>query len=53
VSAFTLKRDIAHLRERMNAPIVHDRERGGWRLDLDQPTIGVRYELPGLWLQWG
>jgi predicted DNA-binding transcriptional regulator YafY len=34
----------------MNAPIVFDRERGGWRLDRTATVIGTQYELPGLWL---
>jgi predicted DNA-binding transcriptional regulator YafY len=46
----TLKRDLAHLRDRMNAPIVFDRERGGWRLDRSATVVGTQYELPGLWL---
>ena len=50
VSAATVKRDIAYLRYRMNAPIVFDRERGGWRLDRSQASVGTQYELPGLWL---
>ena len=50
VSAATLKRDIAHLRHRMNAPIVFDRDRRGWRLDRGQASLGAQYELPGLWL---
>ena len=49
-SPATVKRDIAHLRDRMNAPVVFDRERGGWRLDRQAATIGTQYELPGLWL---
>ena len=32
VSAATIKRDIAHLRYLMNAPIVH--EQGRWLLEL-------------------
>ncbi len=44
-SPATLKRDIAHLRDRMNAPVVFDRERAGWRLDLQAATIGTQYEL--------
>lgn len=46
----SLKRDIAHLRNRMGAPIVFDRERGGWRLDKQAMPVGTQYELPGLWL---
>jgi predicted DNA-binding transcriptional regulator YafY len=49
VSPATLKRDLALLRDRMNAPIVWDRERRGWWLDRSQPTVGTQYELPGLW----
>ena len=50
ISPATLKRDFAHLRDRMNAPIVHDRERGGWRLDPQSAAFGTQYELPSLWL---
>jgi len=50
VSPATLKRDIAHLRDRMNAPVVFDRERRGWRLDAAAQLAGTQYELPGLWL---
>lgn len=49
ISAATLKRDLAHLRDRMNAPIVFDRERGGWRLDATSQLPGTQFELPGLW----
>ncbi|MBS0446699.1 MAG: WYL domain-containing protein [Proteobacteria bacterium] len=49
VSASTLKRDIEWMRDRLNAPIVWDRERGGWRKNLVQPAVGGQFELPGLW----
>ena len=49
-SPATLKRDLAHPRDRMNAPIVFDRERSGWRLDRGAGIVGTQYELPGLWL---
>jgi predicted DNA-binding transcriptional regulator YafY len=49
ISPATLKRDLAHLRDRMNAPVVHDRELGGWRLDRSEARVGTQYELPGLW----
>jgi len=49
VSPATLKRDLAHLRDRLNAPLIWDRERKGWRLDRDQAGVGTQYELPGLW----
>jgi len=47
VSWATLKRDLAYMRDRLHAPVVYDRDRGGYR--FDQPGIGPRYELPGLW----
>lgn len=47
VSPATLKRDLAFMRDRLNAPIVFDRELGGYRLERN--TIGPRHELPGLW----
>jgi len=50
ISPATLKRDIAHLRDRMNAPVVFDRARCGYRLDASQALTGTQYELPGLWL---
>ena len=50
VSPATLKRDLAHLRDRMNAPVVWDRDQQGWRLDAHQAVVGTQYELPGLWL---
>lgn len=50
ISPATLKRDLAHLRDRMNAPVVFDRERNGWRLDAAAQRVGAQYELPGLWL---
>ncbi len=50
VSRSTLKRDIAVLRDRLNAPITWSAERGGWIVDNNQSGMGVQYELPGLWL---
>ena len=50
ISAATLKRDFAHLRDRMNAPLVFDRHLGAYRLDRSQALPGTQYELPGLWL---
>ncbi|MDZ4200692.1 MAG: YafY family protein [Gallionella sp.] len=49
VSKATLKRDIALMRDRMNAPIVFDRELGGYRFDKNNRMHGAPYELPGLW----
>ena len=50
VSPATLKRDLAHLRDRMNMPVVFDRDRGGWRLDQSERGAGTQYEIPNLWL---
>ena len=47
VSRATLNRDLAMLRDRMNAPIVFDREAGGYR--FADANLGPQYELPGLW----
>jgi predicted DNA-binding transcriptional regulator YafY len=49
VSKATLKRDLALMRDRMNAPIVFDRELGGYRFDKSKKMLGASYELPGLW----
>lgn len=48
VSRATLKRDLEYLRNRLNAPIVWDRDAGGYRFDKDE-QLGGQYELPGLW----
>ena len=45
VSRATLKRDLAYLRDRLNAPIVWDRARGGYCFS----GTDRQYELPGLW----
>jgi len=47
VSWPTLKRDLAYLRDRMNWPVVFDRELNGYR--LDKSTEQVMQALPGLW----
>ncbi|MEZ5741434.1 MAG: WYL domain-containing protein [Burkholderiaceae bacterium] len=47
VSRATLKRDLAYLRDRLNAPILYDRDAGGYR--FEQAGSGPQYELPGLW----
>lgn len=48
VSKATLKRDLAYLRDRHGAPIVYDRDLGGYRLDQPDQTA-PRHELPGIW----
>jgi predicted DNA-binding transcriptional regulator YafY len=45
ISPATFKRDLAKLRDRLNIPVVFDRDLGGYRLD----TTDARQELPGLW----
>lgn len=48
VSLATFKRDIAYLRDRMHAPIVYDREAGGYRFDTSVADREL-WQLPGLW----
>ncbi len=48
VSRATFKRDLEYLRDRMNMPVVWDRERGGYRLDEDASSAHI-FQLPGLW----
>lgn len=50
VSRSTLKRDVALVRDRLNAPVVWDSEQRGWRLEKSAALPGTQYELPGLWL---
>jgi predicted DNA-binding transcriptional regulator YafY len=47
VSRAQLKRDLAYMRERFNAPIDYDRDANGYK--FGRPLAGPRYELPGLW----
>ena len=49
VSRSTLKRDVALVRDRLNAPLVWDEHQRGWRLDHKQAQVGPQYELPGMW----
>jgi len=49
VSWATLKRDLNYLKDRLNAPIIFDRELGGYRFETEGNRIGPQYELPGLW----
>lgn len=48
VSKPTVKRDLAYLRDRFNAPISYDHTLRGYRF-TDPVPDGPRYELPGLW----
>ena len=49
ISWATLKRDLAYMKDRLHAPIVFDRDLGGYRIEKDSKQIGPQYELPGLW----
>jgi len=48
VSPATFKRDLEYLRDRMGAPVIWDRERGGYCFDPSDEQA-VKFELPGLW----
>jgi predicted DNA-binding transcriptional regulator YafY len=47
MSSASVKRDIAYMRERYNAPIEYDREANGYRFGA--AGAGPQYQLPGLW----
>ncbi|KAK6029042.1 HTH domain protein [Ostertagia ostertagi] len=47
VSPATLKRDLAYLRERLDAPIEYDAADNGYR--FGQQWRGGKHELPGVW----
>ena len=49
VSWATLKRDLAYMKDRLNAPIIFDKELGGYRFEEERHHVGPQYELPGLW----
>jgi predicted DNA-binding transcriptional regulator YafY len=44
-SRSTLSRLIADLRDKLSAPLIHDKDRNGYRYD----TTDGRHPLPGLW----
>ncbi|MCW5595558.1 MAG: WYL domain-containing protein [Rhodocyclaceae bacterium] len=48
VSRATIKRDLEYMRNRLNAPIVWDRDEGGYRF-AGREGGAAQYELPGLW----
>lgn len=52
VSRATFQRDMKYLRDRLHAPIVWDRDAGGYRFERLKAT-GPAYELPGLWFSSG
>ena len=47
MSPASVKRDLAYMRDRFNAPIEYDRDANGYRFGAAR--TGPRYELPGLW----
>lgn len=47
ISRATFKRDLEYLRDRLNAPVIWDRDAGGYR--YDKPAEGPAFALPGLW----
>ncbi len=49
VSLATFKRDLEHMRDRLNAPVIWDRDLNGYRFASEQQGRGPRYQLPGLW----
>lgn len=49
VSPATFKRDLAYMRERFNAPIEWDDDRGGYVFRRGGRAVGPTYALPGLW----
>ena len=49
VSPATLKRDLEYMRNRLNAPIIWDREDRAYRFETKTKSVGDQYELPGLW----
>lgn len=50
VSRATLHRDLAYLRDRMDAPIVYDRDSEGYRLQTAPPDRAqASHQLPGVW----
>jgi predicted DNA-binding transcriptional regulator YafY len=48
ISRATFKRDLEYMRDRLHAPIVWDRELGGYRL-VATSEGAPEYQLPGLW----
>lgn len=47
ISLATFKRDLAYLRDRLNAPIEYDADAGGYQFGKAIP--GASHELPGMW----
>ena len=52
VSRATFKRVLEYMRDRLHAPIVWNREAGGYHFE-NASAVGPAYELPGLWFSAG
>ena len=52
VSLATFKRDLEYMRERLHAPILWDRDAGGYRYTQPDP-LAPTFALPGLWFNSG
>ncbi len=52
ISLATFKRDLEYMRDRLHAPIIFDRDLGGYRYDNPNPNA-PQFELPGLWFNAG
>lgn len=52
VSRATFKRDMEYMRDRLHAPIIWDRDAGGYQFE-NVNARGPAYELPGLWFSAG
>jgi predicted DNA-binding transcriptional regulator YafY len=50
VSRATFKRDLEYLRDRFGAPIVWDRDVGGYRYATPEEGATQTFALPGFWL---
>ncbi|MBP8266680.1 MAG: WYL domain-containing protein [Zoogloea sp.] len=49
ISRATLTRYLRDVRDTLGAPVIFDREQGGYRLDAARHDFGPQFELPGLW----
>ena len=52
VGRATIFRDIAVLRDQLNAPLVWDAEQETYRLSTDG-QLGARFVMPGMWMEAG
>jgi predicted DNA-binding transcriptional regulator YafY len=46
ISRATLKRDLEYMRNRLNAPILWDRDAGGYRFEAQQGDASVKGSRP-------